>query len=61
MPVNNSYYAIGKLSIKKKHSFYGIFHKGGGLPLFHNVFFEKNIFFQNMFKDAQKLLIHPEM
>ena len=23
---------------KKKHFFYGIFHKGGGLPLFHNFF-----------------------
>ena len=37
----------GKVSIKKQ--------------LFHNFFVEKNIFFQSIFKDAQKLLIYPEM
>jgi hypothetical protein len=32
---------------KEKHFFYGIFHK--------------KHFFKNILKDAQKLLIHPEM
>jgi hypothetical protein len=47
---------------KKKHFFNGIFHKGGGVYPFSIVFLlEKNHFFKNVLKDAQKLLIHPEM
>jgi hypothetical protein len=46
---------------KKKHFFYGIFNNGGDLPLFHNFVLEKKHFFKIILKEAQKLLIHPEM
>ena len=35
--------------------------RGGVYPLFHNFFLEKDIVFKRISKDAQKLLIHPEM
>jgi hypothetical protein len=46
---------------KKKHFFMEFSIRGGGLPLFHNIFWEKKHFFKNKLKDAQKLLILPEM
>ena len=54
---------LGKVSIKKKHFFMEFSITGGeGFTPYPKFFFvEKNIFFKNIFKDAQKLLIHPEM
>ena len=54
---------LGKVSIKKKHFFYGIFHKGGGVypfsikinVFFHTVFWRESNWFQTIHKYEKML------